>query len=116
MAVNLQTLRDLATDKCFGIAGEDAAVTRPWENPIPAKVFWLDPLDEPSPIGRDYARRGPRWLLAVRRSEVPELQRGSLINGSGPPGSTISTWQVDSMELVNRECFYVGVIPEPTGA
>lgn len=98
-----------------GPMGTSAAITRPWENPISTMVIWLGPLAEEVPFGKEYSRRGARELMAVRKDEVPELQRGSIVVASGPPGDTVRNWQVDSIDRADRDYHYAVVVPRTVG-
>jgi hypothetical protein len=96
-----------------GPMGTQAAITRPWENPISTKIIWIGPIEKESPpVGLEYAKRGARELMAVRKDEVPKLQRGSIVNAAGPPGDTVRDWQVDSIARSDRDYFYAIVVPE----
>lgn len=110
--MDFQAFKDFTTEANFNSLGTVATVTRPWDAPIAARVIWLRTIQEDSPAGHEYTRRGARWVVAVRQDEVPLLQRGSIISSAGPPGSTIRNWKVDGMESVTRECFYAIVVPE----
>jgi len=98
-----------------GPMGTQAVVTEPWVKPISTQIIWLGPLEEESPIGTEYAKRGARELMAVRKDEVPELQRGSIINAAGPPRDIVRDWQVDSITRSDRDYFFAVVVPKTAG-
>lgn len=80
--------------------GVPATVTRPAPNndPIVTTGFWMSPLQELDPYGRDRKRRDPRRVFVLPRPTVPSLDRGAVIVAAEVAGDTELTWRVDGLE------------------
>lgn len=96
----------------FDVLGIAATVTIPGETPVTSIGIWLTPLVEEHPAGRDYGRREPRRVMALRRSVFSEVPRGTLVSAPEKAGDTVRAWQVDGMESTEPDHFRVIVIPE----
>lgn len=82
--------------RAFGLP---ATVTRPAPDdaPISTSIIWLSPLAEDQPYGVDFSRRDPRKVLAVPRSAVVSMPRGTQISAAETPGSEVRSWRVDEL-------------------
>lgn len=81
-------------------------------DPITTKVIWITPLPEDQPVGRDYTAREPRRVMALRRDEVPDVPRGTLIAAAETIGGVSRDWQIDGVESTDVDHFRVFVIPK----
>lgn len=75
-------------------------VTRPAPDntPIATSGIWLTPLAETFPHGTDFQRRDPRRVMALRRSAVPTLPRGTVVSAPEVLSGANKTWRVDGFE------------------
>jgi len=85
----------------FATMGLPAVVTRPAPDstPLDTRAIWIAPREEPQPFGTDLARRDPRRVLCVPRTEtLPALPRGTTIACAELDGGTTKTWRVDGYQ------------------
>lgn len=105
------TLRDIMVDLNFDFAhGVTATITRPGETPVPTKVIPTISLFEDQPVGSEFSSVEPRRVYAVRRSEFPILERGTIINAPEKQGGAAQDWQVDKIESTTDHYFLAAVI------
>jgi hypothetical protein len=96
--------------------GEAATVTRPAPNDtaISTSVIWHGPADEPQPYGHDLARRDPRRVMTIPRSDVAEAPKGTLIDAAELDGGPVKRWMVDGYaHTVDPEFHRVFVVRVP---
>lgn len=74
--------------------GVPATVTRPapHNTPIPTTVIWIAERPNLQPHGTDFHLRAPRRVLAIPRTDVPELPAGSTIAAPEVSGGPVKTW------------------------
>jgi hypothetical protein len=104
-------LRSLVRGIQFGVHGVAAVVTPPGGPAVATLVIWLTPSTEAVPAGSDFARRESKRILAIRRDEVPEVPRGTMITTAEPTLSTPDSWRVDAMDSVYPDHYRVVVVP-----
>ena len=87
--MDLGPLRGLATELAFDAHGVPATVTRPFPDvtPIVTRGIWMTPgLSRPftEAFPRDFAlqRREPERVMALQRSAVPTVPKGTRIDAS----------------------------------
>ena len=92
-------MRQFVLDTNFSLWGVPVTVTRPAPDstPIEATGVWLPAADETPAFGRELARKQPRKVLVVRKSEVPTVPRGTSIAAAELDGGDVLTWSVDGM-------------------
>lgn len=109
------SFRELALDLNFDYAhGTPATITRPNLPAVSTYVIPSQHIFDDQPTGREFSAREPRRLFAVRRDEVPELERGSIINAAERQGATAIDWRVDGIENTTEDHFIVRVIQKPS--
>jgi hypothetical protein len=99
--MDLGPLRALALDLTSSAHGVTATVTRPApdNSPIVTRGIWItSPLGESRPYGTDLQRRDPRRVLALPRSAVSTLPRGSIVVAAEAPGGAVKVWRVDGLD------------------
>lgn len=117
-------LQELVEDVNFAVHGVPATVTRPFpdETPIETRGIWLTPglsrpFTEPYPGGAQLQRREPERVIALQRSEVPTVPRGTRIDAAERIGGAVVAWRVDTVEHVDAGQHRVFVVretePEP---
>ena len=115
--MDLGALRGRVLAANLAAHGVPATITRPAPDhaPIVTRVIWLTPLhDESMPVGRDYARRDARRVLAVPRAGCPTLPRNTYIDAAeAPNGAQATRWQVDSIEKASADHYQAAVVPVP---
>lgn len=110
--MDLESTRKLVYDRAFDILGLTATITAPYASPVASRAIWMRNLFEDQPVGRDYARLGPRRLMAIRRNGFSEIPRGTIVAVVEKLGAAATNWQVDGIEEVTRGHFVVVVVPE----
>jgi hypothetical protein len=94
-------LRGVALDATFDLLALDITIQRPEPDALPVQMsgIWLSPLEESQPFGNDLARKDPRRVMVLRRSDVLiEIVRGTKIFAPELAGGTVKTWRVDGFE------------------
>ena len=89
----------------------EATVTVPGGGSVVTSGIWVTPLSEEMPVGQDFSRREPRRVLALPRSDVPQLPRGSTIVAVEDGGAVLRTWQVDGIDRMEGDCVRAIVVP-----
>jgi hypothetical protein len=81
------------------VHGVSATVTRPHpdDTPITTTVIWALPMADAQAYGVDYRKKDPRRVLAIPRSDVPTLPRGTTVLVA-EPGGTVRLFVVDGFE------------------
>src|SRR5688572_18387890 len=92
--------------------GVPATVTRPAPDttPIATTRVWLPALEEPQPYGTDFQRREPRRRLALPRSVLPTLPRGTSVAAPEIAGAAVKTWTVDGLERAVDPDFWFPIL------
>lgn len=109
--MDLGPLRVLVCDLVQEAFGVSATVTVPMGNPIETTAIWItEPRDDAQPVGTDLMRRSPRRILAIPRTALPALPRGSLIVVADAHGGVAQSWRVDGFERVDPQFFRVIVV------
>lgn len=111
--MDLDGWRALVRDVTFGAFSVPATVTPPGEAAITTTAVWLPELVEDLPVGRDLNRREPRRVMALRRDEVPDVPRGTVIVAVEAIGGDARNWQIDGIQATEPGHFRVIVVPEP---
>lgn len=96
--------------------GVPATVTRPVpdDTPIITTGIWdANGLTDDVPSGQALTRREERRVMALARSEVPTVPKGTQIVAPPTLGDADQTWRVDGMIRVDRDLQWVAVLPEP---
>ena len=92
-----------------------ATVTPPGLSPITTTAIWeARPVPEDQPYGRDYTTREPRRVMALRRDEVSEVPRGTIIAAPEKIGGVSRNWQIDGIDSTEPDHFRVIVVPKTT--
>ena len=110
--MELGALRDLVLELNMDMHGVPATVTPPGEADITTRVIWLSPVVDDNPAGRELDRREPRRMMAISRTDVENVPRGTVIAAPEKHGGDSRNWQIDSTESTEPDHFKVIVIPE----
>lgn len=110
--MDLGPLRTLALELNFDAHGVVAVVTRPGEDAVTTTGIWQGPLLEDLPVGREFAAREPRRIMALRRDEFAEMEKGTTIAAAETIGGTSQDWQVDGIERLESDYYLVRLIAE----
>ncbi len=109
--MGIAALRALVRDINAAWYGVAVTVTPPGGPTVAAKGVWTMPVAEDMPIGRDFQRREPRRVLALRVSEVgSSVPRGTVIVGA-EHGAASRDWKVDGLESQDAELIRVVLVP-----
>lgn len=113
--MDLGSLRTLVHDVNFGVQGVDATLTRPFpdEVPVSTRVIWLGPDTEDVPVGTAFQRRESRRVVAIRRTDVASVPRGSILEAPEYAGGPVQRWRVDGVHHTTPEHVRVTVVPDP---
>lgn len=111
--MGLSTLRALVVNTNLRAFGVSATVTRPApdDTPIETTIIWLTPPTEDVPTGASHQRRDAIQMLAIPRSAVPTVPRGTQVAVPGPLGGDVLTWRVDATDRVEADHVRVIVMP-----
>ena len=112
--MDLGPLRALALEVNLQAHGVDITVTRPAPDNTPIegiKGIWLTPITEELPDRMDFQRREPRRVMALRRTDVPAVPRGTLIVAPEKSGDDPRPWRVDSLDRSDADKTHVVVLP-----
>lgn len=104
--MDLGPLRTLALELNLAAHGVTATVTRPAPDSTPVTttgIWHTAPLEEQRPVGTDFQRRDPRRVLALPRSALATLPRGTTIVAPETIGGDDKTWTVDGLERVEGD-------------
>lgn len=99
--MHVDTLQAQAFAVLVTVMGVPAVITRPVpdDQSVETTVVWQDhPTDESRPFGAEISRREPRRTLAVPRSALSSLPKGSVIVAAERFGGTTKTWVVDGLD------------------
>ncbi len=110
--MDLGPLRQLALELNFDAHGVTAVVTRPGEDAVTTTGIWQRPLLEDLPVGREFAAREPRRIMALRRDVLEEVERGTTVAAAETIGGTSQDWQIDGIETVESDYYLVRLIAE----
>ncbi len=109
--MDLGAIRTLTLDVNFGVLGVDVTVTPLDGAPIPASGIWMTDSTEDRPGANPFPRKEARRVMALRRSEVPLMPRGTVISAPNASGGEAQTWRVDGVETLEAEHWRVVVVP-----
>lgn len=110
--MDLSAVRTLTLDTNFSVFGVDVMVLTPDRNtPTAARGIWLTNTTEDRPGANPFPRKEARRAMALRRSEVPDLPRNTVITAPGAAGEDEREWRVDGVEQLEAEHWRVVVVP-----
>jgi len=110
--VDFGPLRQIVLEINFDAHGAAATVTTPGGAPVTGTAILLESLEEDAPTGREYMRREPRRVMALRRDAFEELPRGTVIVAPETIGGTLRSWQLDSIDATLAYYYRLIVIPK----
>lgn len=96
--MSFDSVRALALDIAFSNIGVPATVTRPAPDnaPVVTTGIWLEPEQETQPFGTDFQNRGPRKVMALRRTAaLQNAPRGTAIVAPELAAGVAKHWRVD---------------------
>lgn len=107
-------LRDLVLALNFGAFGLPVTIrfAFPGGDPISTTGIWLTPLTELEPLSSDVGRQHMRRVLALKRSAVPSVPRGTRIEAPALEDGAVQGWIVDGVEREEVEHLRVVVVPD----
>ncbi len=90
--------------------GLPATVTLPGEEPVDTTAIWLGPvLVEVE--GVLVQTSGPQAVLALPRTDVPTVPRGTLIEAAEIDGGPVRSWSVEAVHAMTVDEVRLIVIP-----
>lgn len=110
--MDLSSMEALVRDVNFDTFGIVVTVTPLGGSSITTQGKWCTPEFDERPVGKDYNRRDPRRVMALRIDEVPDIPRGSLIVASEFDGEDAKNWKVDGIEKTERDHIRVILVEE----
>lgn len=113
--MDLSSLRSLVHAINFASHGVQAIVTRPYPDdaPIQTDIIWAQPTTEALSRGFEIQRQEAREVVALSRSDVPTVPRGTIIVAPGPFGGPTGRWRVEGPERIERDHVRVVVVSDP---
>lgn len=111
--MSLSALRTLVSEVNLAIHGVAATVTRPAPDatPVETTAIWLTPKED-QPGGSDFARLDPKRVMAIPRSALSTMPRGTTILASEADGGTAKTWHRESLDRSIDPHFWYVVVKE----
>ena len=103
--------RDVVKELNFDAHGVAVTLKPAIGLPISTSGIWLPSLLEDPPVGRDYNRREPRRVMALRRDQVASVPRGTLLTAPETISGTARDWQVDAVDEIRGD--HIRVILQP---
>lgn len=91
--------------------GVEAEVTVPGGTPVGTRVAWMPPVSVEAPAGEAFRRVEARRVVAVPKSAVPQLPRGTVVFAPEEQGGTPSAWSVDEVQRVYSDHYRATVVP-----
>lgn len=79
--------------------------------PVTTRGIWDRSIEEDTPVGRDFNRREPRRVMAIRRTDCPEVPRGTVITAPERDGSELRNWQIDGVESTEPDHIRYLLVP-----
>jgi hypothetical protein len=110
--MSVSALRALVLDVNMTAHGAPVTVTVAGSDPVETTAIWIDPRTEDTPAGMEFRRKDVVMVVALRRSEVPRVPRGTRIVGAPHFGDESKVWIVDGTEMEKVDRVYVAVTPE----
>ncbi len=92
------------------VFGVDATVTPPGGDPTETKVVWLPPTTVELPAGEAFRRVEARRVVAVSKSEIPELPRGTIVAAPLVEGGDVGSWKVDEVQRIYEDHYRATVV------
>jgi hypothetical protein len=105
-------MSDLRPDLGVALAvfGLPATVTVPGGEPVAATAIWLSPVSVET-VGVLAPTDRPQAVLALPRSAVPSVPRGTVIEAAETEGGAVRTWIVEALLHLGVDELRVLVIP-----
>lgn len=110
--MGLDLLGELALQVTFDVIGVPATVTLPDFTEIETSAIWLSPIMFDEPSGADLQRHEPRRVLALTRTAVASVPRGTLIAAAERDGGEVKTWRVEGTDLSDPDHVRVIVVQD----
>ena len=80
-----------------------AVVTLKSENPVTTRGVWLSPEAVGFDVGDEYQGRAPKRIMAIGKSDVPTIPRGTKIVAPEESGEATKTWEVQESARVQND-------------
>lgn len=111
--MDLAGLRSLVREVNFATHGVPvpAVVTPPGVDPVETRIIWSDREAAQIPAEGAFRRAEARRLMSIRRDEVPQVPRGTLVAVTEHLLDEPSLWRVDATERSESDHFRVVVVP-----
>jgi len=88
-----------------------AVVTLPDLDPVTTEALWLPPVTVEVPAGNDFHRMELRRVLALSRTAVPQVPRGTVVIVAESAGEDPTAWQVDGIDSIHYDHTRALVVP-----
>lgn len=108
--MDVPALRALVRDVNFKAHGVPATVTVPDGSPVSTRIIWLTPINDGVP-NQTLRRDEPRRSMAIRRDDVLNPPRGTVVEVTEHNLDSPESWTVDATEEVNPDHTRVFVVP-----
>lgn len=115
--MGLAELRALVRATNFATHGVSATVTRPQprDTPVATSLIWLEPDPDLAPAG-EVARMDHRRIAALRRDDLPQVERGTTVRAAELPDGVARDWIVDGVVRVEPDQIRVRLVEAETGS
>lgn len=109
--MSLDALDALALQTTFDVIGVPAVVTLPDYTVIHTSAIWLEPILLDVPTGNDLQRREVRRVVALTKTDVPAVPRGTRLTGAEREGGPVQDWKVDEIDASDPVHVRVILVP-----
>lgn len=109
--MSLATLRAEVLRANLAAHGAEVTVTVSGAEAVECDGIWLTPESIETPPAQEFQRREGRWVLVLRKADVPSAPRGTVVVGA-PPNGTSQRWVVEGTAKLEADRLYVLLAPE----
>jgi hypothetical protein len=114
--MSFAAVRDLTLEINLAIFGVDITVTVAGTDPVVTRGLWQTWQTDEAPQGASFGRREPLRVLAIPKSAVASVARGTLVTAPERDGEDDQFWLVDTVQSMQVDHWRVVLVPNPEAA
>ena len=80
-----------------------AVVTLKFQNPVSTRGIWGTSEADEFEVGGEYQRRAPKRIMAISKTDVPTVPRGTKIVAPEREGGTTKNWEVEEVDRADPD-------------
>lgn len=108
--MDLAGLRSLVREVNFATHGVPAVVTPPGADAVETRIIWAERTTLEIPVGGESLRREPRRVMAIRRDDIDQVPRGTIVAVTEHLRTDPMFWKVDSTDRIEPDHIRVVVV------